>query len=188
MLYFVVHITTATEIARLSYIKHQVQHFFPEARLLVLNQSGQPIKDTVELENIKSCGFGWTLRFLRLIDLQPNDLLIKLDPDVDIMGNPLHGLPLLAADSCFGQVKLVQEVPVFLGGFQGFGSEAAKTIIKAGTAYENEVGRQDTILYRIGATRGMTFIPLPWIDLWAQRDNYDPNSKIISWRRDVPRI
>lgn len=186
MIHFLIHATTIEEASRLSYIQYALEGCFPDSRLHVINQTGTDIPDSVVQENTKSCGFGWTLRFLAYAQgvMQLNDLLIKIDPDIEVRGNPLDGI-LIPQGACFGQIKHVQELPVFLGGFQGFTADAIDTILRVGRAYENEPGKQDPILYKVGAALGMQFISLPWIDIWADPANYDPNYKVLAWRRDV---
>lgn len=184
MIRLLTHITTATEIARLPYIRRALQRCIPNSQLSVLNQSGFELAEANSCENIKCAGFGWTLRFLELglARMKSDDLLIKIDPDIDIKGNPLDGI-FIPPGACFGQIKLVKEVPVVLGGFQGFTYGAITTLLEQGRQSASEPGPQDAVLYRLGASLGMAFISLPWVDLWAERNNYDPNSKVISWRR-----
>lgn len=185
MIIFLTHITSEVEVARLPYIRRALEQNFVTCRLEIINQSGIDIPNSMPRENIKSCGFGWTLRFLRHAEqlMKPEDLMVKIDPDIEIKGNPFEGISV-PQGACVGQIKLIGEVPVFLGGFQGFTSDAIRLLLDKGPEFENEEGRQDPILYRIGASLGMDFIALPWVDLWAERNNYDPNSKIISWKRD----
>lgn len=190
MIYFITHVTKEVEVARLPYITHSLEKHFPGSELRVLNQTNTPLPEfggklgEWGVENIKSTGFGWTLRFLRMAErlIEPGDLVIKIDPDIDIRGNPLDGIEIIPSGACFGQVKLVQEVPVFLGGFQGFSYEAVKLYLEHGPKVENQPGPQDIIAYSLGARLGMKFISLPWVDLWAEPDNHDPNCKILSWR------
>lgn len=184
MIHFLIHVTSGPEIARLSYIKAKLAKFFPESRLHVFNQTNTMFDDCILVENTKSMGFGWTLRFLKHATsfVESADYLIKIDPDIEITGNPLEGV-VIHDGECFGQMKQVQGVNVLLGGFQGYTKGALQKILEIGAAYENEIGPQDAVLYRVGCDAGMAFASLPWLDLWADRDNFDTNLKIVSWRR-----
>lgn len=183
MTHFVVHVTTAEEIAELPKLATSLQRYFPASQLHVFNQTLLQVPDSIVCENIKQCGFGWTLRFLRhvLPLMAEDDLLVKVDTDTEIMGNPIEGVAL--SQGCFfGQMQQMSCCElVFFGGFQGFTYEAVKAILRFGPQFEDEVCPQDVTLGKILDTTLQTFITLPDVKLWA-----DPAERstalVVHWK------
>lgn len=183
-IHFVTHITTDEELAKLPGLAETLRLYFPDCLLHVFNQTLQPIAGSMVCENIKMMGFGWTTRFLAAIlpIMEKDDLLIKVDPDVEIFGNPLLG-QTFANGTSFGQIKSFSNGNAFMGAFQGFTYDSAKYVMEQGRQFENETGRQDIIAYRILVQQDRLFVSLGSVDLWADPDNFDIHLKVRSWKR-----
>lgn len=184
MIHFLTHITTDTEITLLPGFRESVAQCFPGSVLHVFNQTGQEILDTLVYENIKSCGFGWTLRFLRYAGgvMGPQDVLVKIDPDIELFGNPLAGMAIRPGE-CFGQLRFGNNIQAFMGGFQGYTRGAVESFLRAGQEFESTSGPQDHIAYRVMQSFSAPFVSLAYMDLWADPLNYDPCLKVRHWKR-----
>lgn len=182
MIHFVIHISNEAELERLPSMRQELETHFPASRLHVFNQILQPIEGAVVCENIKNCGFGWTVRFLRyVLDLaDAGDLIIKIDPDTEILGNPIAGLEI-PSDHVFGERQSSDCCNlVFYGGFQGFTVGAAKAVVAHGHLFENEIGKQDIALQTLINLFDIPFLTVPRIALWD--DGEDPKDNLV-WHR-----
>lgn len=187
--HFVTHVTSPQDVEQLPCLLDSLQHFFPHSTATVYNQSllSFPRSEmAITCENIKECGFGWTLRFLRNAHcvMTPGDLLIKVDPDTQILGNPLEGLEI-PNGSFFGQQDKVGCCDmVFFGGFQGFTYKAVEEILRYGPQWENAEGPQDIILQNIVNGTLQHFVPVPNVSLWADRQKpLPPDLKVVHYSR-----
>lgn len=187
--YFVTHVTTEAEIDKLPKLLESLLHYFPNSSVLLFNQSGVSFPKSemaIACENTKECGFGWTLRFLRYASgvMEPGDLLIKIDPDTEIQGNPIAGLQI-PDGSFFGQQDKVGCCDmVFFGGFQGYTYKAMQEILRFGPQWENITGPQDVVLQQIVHTTLQPFIPLEGVQLWLSRDEPLPEGlKVVHYKR-----
>lgn len=184
MIHFVIHVTTDKELDRLPSIREEVAQYFPAALLHVYNQTLKPIEGSIVCENIKQCGFGWTMRFLRHVYaiMDPSDLVIKIDPDTQIYGNPIAGLEI-PQGYVFGQRMTEGDccASVFYGGFQGFTYDAIKVMLTHGHLYENEIGPQDMAAQNIINLFEVPFLLVPFIELWDSAD--EPDGHILVWHK-----
>lgn len=182
MIHFLTHVNSGKERDWLPNVECALKEHFPDSQLTIINQTPQGLPHSLEMENIKPFGFAWTLRFLQHAQtfLQADDLLIKIDPDIMIHGNPLVPIP---AGNCFGQIKRVCGDRVFLGCFQGYTTEALNKVLEYGQRFANEQGAQDVWAYQALLGIDANFTALPHIDLWADPRNYDMNAKILTWKK-----
>lgn len=184
MIHFVVHVTSSAEFDQLDSLRCEIDEYFPAARLHVFNQTLKPKDGSIVCENIKQCGFGWTVRFLRhaLSVANPGDLIIKIDPDILLLGNPIAGLDI-PSGCVFGQRQTQDDccALIFYGGFQGYTYEAAKLVAQHGHIYENEVGPQDIAAQNIINLFEIPFLAVPKLELWDTKP--EPDEDIMVWHR-----
>lgn len=184
MIRFVAHVTDGVEVRMVDQLRERLNMFFAPLKLTILNQTGQKVfiagAEVDTLTNIKSQGFIWTLRFLYAMrpKMEPGDLLIKVDPDIGISGNPIQGVEI-PDGSCFGQIKQLTCERPFMGGFQGYTPGAMDEFLKHGRPDSN--GAQDVMARELIDQRRINFVPIPLVDLWAMRDNYDANLKVVHY-------
>jgi hypothetical protein len=184
MIHFVTHVSTDLELTQLVCLRQSLTEHFPAALLHVFNQTLQPVEGSIVCENIKQCGFGWTVRFLRhvLNVMGPDDLVIKVDPDISFFGNPVTGLDI-PQGHVFGQRKVEGDccAMIFYGGFQGYTHDAAKLVVEHGHIFENEVGPQDIAAQKLINIFEIPFLAVPGVELWDP--NAEPAADILVWHR-----
>lgn len=183
MIHFAIHVNNDYELNRLPSIRVELGDYFPAARLHVFNQTLKPVEGSIVCENTKDCGFGWTVRFLRHIYtyMEAGDLLIKIDPDTEIYGNPIAGLQI-PPGSVFGEFMVDGGIPlVFYGGFQGYTREAVRLMLEHGHKFENERGPQDIAAQKIIDLCQIPCIIVPYVDLWSREEAAD---ETLIWHRE----
>lgn len=184
MTHFITHLALDKEFDYMPAVQTNLEEHFPGSPLTIINQnSSKSYPNSIQMQNIKPFGFAWTLRFLAHMQpqLQKGDLLIKIDPDIQIHGNPMtYDIP---PGHCFGQLKRVCGDRIWLGCFQGYSAEAVNHILEYGQRFANEQGAQDFWAYQVLAGLDLGFVSIPHIDLWADPRNYDMHAKILTWKR-----